>query len=85
MRRSVKTDAALCIKICNLVRFEFYMTVGPHSDLNTGQLSLLLTFPTSPDLCSATALSLLTIQIQAGLRPQFIQGLTFITRLYQLV
>lgn len=84
MRRSVETDAALCIKICNFVRFEFHMTVDPHSDLNRRQLSLLLPFP-SPGLYTAVALSLFTIQIQAGLRPQFIQGPVFITRLYRLV
>lgn len=85
MRRSVEADAALCIKICNFVRFEFHMTVDPHSDLNRRELSLLLPFPTSPGLYTAVILSLFTIQILADLRPQFIQGPVFITRLYPLV
>lgn len=69
-----------CIMHKNL-QLEFHMTVGPRSDLNRRELSLLLPFPTSPGLHTAIALSLLTIQIQADLRPQFIQGPVFITRL----
>lgn len=42
------------------------MTIRPYSDLNRRQLSLLLTFPTFPVICTVIALSLLTVQIQAG-------------------
>lgn len=56
------------------------MTVDPHVILLEDS-----SFPTSPRLYTSIALSLLTIQIQADLRPQFIQGPVFIKRLYQLV
>lgn len=51
------------------------MKTGPYSDLDREELVLLLTFPVSPILCTAIALSLLTVQIQSGLitRPHNLQ------------
>lgn len=67
-----------CIMHKNL-QLEFHMTASPRSDLNRRELSLLLPLPLSPGVYTAIALSLLTIQIQADLGPQFLQGPVSIT------